>query len=72
MTTSSIQAAPSGGDAIDAHARGPLLTAIGLALGWLVVSGVFSLIAAIQLHSPAFLASCEMLTHGREIGRAHV
>jgi len=65
MTTSSIQAAPSGGDAIDAHARGPLLTAIGLALGWLVVSGVFSLIAAIQLHSPAFLASCEMLTHGR-------
>ena len=65
MTYPSIQAAPSAGDAIDRHARGPLLTAIGLAIVWLVFSGIFSLIAAIQLHSPSFLASCEFLTHGR-------
>jgi cytochrome c oxidase cbb3-type subunit 1 len=65
MITSTIQTPPSEGDAVDLHARGPLLAAFGLAIGWLVVSGVLSLVAAIQLHSPAFLAGCEYLTHGR-------
>lgn len=65
MITSTIQTPLSEGTAVDLHARGPLLAAFGLAIGWLVVSGVLSLIAAIQLHSPAFLAGCEYLTHGR-------
>lgn len=65
MITSTIQTPPSEGDTVDLHARGPLLAAFGLAIGWLVVSGVLSLVAAIQLHSPAFLAGCEYLTHGR-------
>ncbi|MCE2860988.1 MAG: cbb3-type cytochrome c oxidase subunit I [Opitutaceae bacterium] len=65
MITSTIQPPPSDGDTVGLHARGPLLTAFGLAIGWLVASGVFSLIAAIQLHSAAFLADCEYLTHGR-------
>lgn len=65
MTSPSIQAAPLPGDPIDRHARGPLLTAIGLAIAWLVFSGVLSLITSIQLHSPSFLAGCEFLTHGR-------
>ena len=32
---------------------------------WLVVSGVFALIASIQLHTPGFLSDCPILTHGR-------
>ncbi len=50
---------------IDTHARWPLLLLLGIALKWLVVSGVLALMAAIQLHSPAFLADCACFTHGR-------
>jgi cytochrome c oxidase cbb3-type subunit 1 len=51
--------------AIDTHARWPLLLLIGAALGWLVLSGVFALISAIQLHSPAFFSEYAWFTHGR-------
>lgn len=51
--------------AADTAGRWPLLLLLASGLVWLVLSGVFALIASIQLHSPAFLADCEMLTHGR-------
>lgn len=50
---------------IDNHARWPVLLLICAALVWLVGSGVLSLIAAIQLHSPAFFSDCAWFTHGR-------
>jgi cytochrome c oxidase cbb3-type subunit 1 len=49
----------------DTHARWPLLLLLGCGLGWLITSGVFALIAASQLHSPAFFADCAWFTHGR-------
>ncbi len=51
--------------ATDTTARGPLLFLIGSGVVWLVVSGIFALIASIQLHTPQFLADCSWLTHGR-------
>lgn len=65
MTTPPTNAASAEVTAIDTHARWPLLLLIGSALGWLVVSGVFALIAATQLHSPAFFSECAWFTHGR-------
>lgn len=65
MTTSPTNAAAAEVTAIDTHARWPLLLLIGSALVWLVVSGVFALISAIQLHSPAFFSECAWFTHGR-------
>jgi len=50
---------------IDTSARWPLLLLLGSGLTWLVISGVFALIASIQLHSPQFLADFEWFTHGR-------
>lgn len=51
--------------AADTAGRGPLLLLLGSGLVWLVVSGIFALIASMQLTSPAFLADCEWFTHGR-------
>lgn len=50
---------------IDASAKWPLLALFGAALFWLLLGGVLELAAAIQLHTPAFLAECEWFTHGR-------
>lgn len=50
---------------IDTSARIPLLLLVGSGLVWLVVSGIFALIASIQLHSPHFLSDCSWFTHGR-------
>jgi cytochrome c oxidase cbb3-type subunit 1 len=50
---------------IDTSARTPLLLLVGSGLVWLVVSGIFALIASIQLHSPHFLTDCSWFTHGR-------
>lgn len=50
--------------AIDTQARGPLLLLIGSGLVWLLASGVLSLIAALQLHTPGFLADCPFFTYG--------
>lgn len=51
--------------AADTAGRWPLLLLIGSGLVWLVISGVFALIASIQLHSPTFMSDCEWFTHGR-------
>ena len=48
----------------DTRAQGPLLLLLGSALCWLVVSGVLSLVATIQLHTPGFLSACAWLTYG--------
>jgi cytochrome c oxidase cbb3-type subunit I len=50
---------------IDASAKWPVLCFFGSALAWLLLGGVMQLAAAIQLHTPAFLAGCEWTTHGR-------
>lgn len=65
MTTPPTHATPAEVTAIDTQARGPLLLLVGAALTWLVVSGVFALISAVQLHSPAFYSECAWFTHGR-------
>lgn len=50
---------------IDASARWPVLVFFFQAVAWLIIGGALQLIAAIQLHTPAFLGSCEWFTHGR-------
>lgn len=50
---------------IDASAKWPVLVFLGSALFWLLLGGVLQLAAAIQLHTPAFLANCAWFTHGR-------
>lgn len=50
---------------IDTNARWPLVLLLGSGLTWLVISGVFALIASIQLHTPQFLSDCAWFTHGR-------
>jgi cytochrome c oxidase cbb3-type subunit 1 len=51
--------------ATDSSSRYPLMLLLVSGLVWLVVSGVLSLLASIQLHSPSFLAHCPVLTYGR-------
>ncbi|MDB6126491.1 MAG: cytochrome c oxidase, subunit, partial [Verrucomicrobia bacterium] len=48
-----------------ASARCPLLLLIGSALLWLLVSGALGLVNLLQLHTPSFLADCEIFTYGR-------
>lgn len=62
MSSPSTTAEVTGADTVG---RWPLLLLLASGLVWLVLSGVLALIASIQLHSPAFLADCESLTHGR-------
>ncbi|MDI1334777.1 MAG: cbb3-type cytochrome c oxidase subunit I [Lacunisphaera sp.] len=50
---------------IDASAKWPVLFIFAHALAWLIVGGALELAAAIQLHTPTFLATCEWFTHGR-------
>ncbi len=66
----SIPAVSSGAIAIersliDASTRGPVLTFLATAVGWLMLSTLLHLIASIQLHSPGFLADVPFLTFGR-------
>lgn len=61
----SVQTARSEQLEIDASAKWPVLVFFGSALLWLVLGGAMQLAAAIQLHSPSFLAGCEWTTHGR-------
>jgi len=44
--------------------RAPLLLLTAAVL-WLAVSGVLGLLSSLQLHDPAFLSCCSILTHGR-------
>lgn len=53
--------------ATDTTARWPLMLLLASAIVWLVLSGVLSLIAAIQLVQPTFMADCSMLTYGRTV-----
>lgn len=50
---------------IDASAKWPVLFFFASAVGWLIIGGALQLAAAIQLHTPAFLSTCEWFTHGR-------
>ena len=50
---------------IDASCRWPLLLMFLSALVWLVFGGLLSVIGAIKLHAPGFLADCPYLTFGR-------
>ena len=50
---------------IDASAKWPVLVFLGSALFWLLLGGALELAAAIQLHTPTFLAECAWFTHGR-------
>ncbi len=50
---------------IDASAKWPVLTFLFSAIGWLILGGALQLIAAIQLHTPSFMAGCEWFTYGR-------
>ncbi|HEY1793711.1 MAG TPA: cbb3-type cytochrome c oxidase subunit I [Opitutaceae bacterium] len=49
---------------VDAASRWPLLLLLASAVSWLVVAGVLSLLAALQLREPAFMAGCPVLTYG--------
>ncbi|WP_438479452.1 cbb3-type cytochrome c oxidase subunit I [Oleiharenicola lentus] len=62
---SSVQTARTEQIEIDASAKWPVLAFFGSALLWLLVGGAMQLAAAIQLHTPSFLANCEWTTHGR-------
>ncbi|HEY0863378.1 MAG TPA: cbb3-type cytochrome c oxidase subunit I [Lacunisphaera sp.] len=50
---------------IDASAKWPVLVFFAYGLGWLLLGGLMQVAAAMQLHTPAFLAGCEWVTHGR-------
>jgi cytochrome c oxidase cbb3-type subunit I len=65
MTNAPTNAGSAEVTAMDSHARVPLLLLIGSGVVWLVISGILALIAAIQLHSPQFLADCSWFTFGR-------
>ncbi|MBI5766581.1 MAG: cbb3-type cytochrome c oxidase subunit I [Verrucomicrobia bacterium] len=56
--------------AVDTQARWPLLLLLGGAIKWLVIAGVLSLIASIQLHSPAFMSHWPAFTPGRTAAMA--
>lgn len=65
LTPERLSTTPAETFAIDASLRTPLTALIGSALVWLLVASVLGLIAAWQLHTPAFLDSCEYMTYGR-------
>ncbi|HZZ18567.1 MAG TPA: cbb3-type cytochrome c oxidase subunit I [Opitutaceae bacterium] len=50
---------------VDSASSCTLLFLLASALGWLVIGGVLAIVAALQLHSPAFLAHCPVFTYGR-------
>ncbi len=50
---------------IDASLRTPLTLLITSALLWLLVASVLGVVAAWQLHTPAFFNACEYVTYGR-------
>lgn len=63
--TSAVPASSTDTGAVENCGRWPLLLLIGSGVAWLVVAGLFGLIASIQLHAPNFLGGCPLLTHGR-------
>lgn len=65
MTHAPSTAATAAPSETDLTARKPLGMLLAAAFLWLLVSGGLSLVTAIQLHTPGFLADCAMFTHGR-------
>jgi cytochrome c oxidase cbb3-type subunit 1 len=64
MMTAPTPVAPAELTAVECTSRCPLLLLIGSGLIWLLLSGALGLLAALQLHAPAVLASCSYLTYG--------
>ena len=64
MTNAPTHADQAEVTSVEIHGRLPLLLLLALASVWLVASGVFGLIASIQLHTPGFLASVSVLAYG--------
>lgn len=58
-------AAPAEVTAVETAGRCPILFLLGSSIAWLLASGVLSLITAIQVHTPSFMAACPILTYGR-------
>lgn len=65
MTDVSTKADPLDITPAEAASRGPMLLLLGCGLLWLLVSGVFALIASVQVPVPSILADCPILTVGR-------
>ena len=59
------QPAPAASAESDASCRAPVLVLFVSAALWLALGSVFSLIASIKFHAPAFLAGSDWLTYGR-------
>jgi cytochrome c oxidase cbb3-type subunit 1 len=70
MSALPYAAEPADTTPAEAGSRGPLLTLLGFGVLWLVTSAVLSLIAALQLASPAILAGCPWLTVGHTTAMA--
>jgi len=54
----------------DKASRWPILFLLISGAVWLVVAGVFGLIASVQLHTPDFMAVCPIFTYGRTVAIA--
>jgi cytochrome c oxidase cbb3-type subunit 1 len=50
---------------VDEASSWPVLFLLLSGAVWLIAAGVLALLAAVQLHSPSFLAHCPVLTYGR-------
>jgi cytochrome c oxidase cbb3-type subunit I len=50
---------------VDEASSWPVLFLIVSGICWLVAAGLLALLAAVQLHSPSFMAHCPVLTYGR-------
>ncbi len=50
---------------IDASLKVPVIVLLAFAILWLLGASALGVIAAIKLHTPAFLGGCEFLTYGR-------
>jgi cytochrome c oxidase cbb3-type subunit 1 len=65
MSAASHQPTTAESGEIDASVRAPVLVLLAFAILWLLAASALGLVAAIKLHTPGFLASCEFLTYGR-------
>ena len=54
----------------DAASRWPVLLLLLSGILWLLAAGALSLLAAVQVHAPAFMAHCPVFTYGRTAAMA--
>ena len=64
MTNAPTQAVTADVTAVEKKGKVTLLTLLASGSLWLVVSGILSLVASIQVHTPGFCADCPFLTYG--------